>query len=88
MDCFNKDNRYSVSAHAANTGVPTLYVFGGKESEIGGEEEFPVCGLAMRTLREIGYSHASVEVVDGANHGYNGRERELMKVIYRFFEGL
>ena len=88
VDCFNKDNRYSVSGHAANTGVPTLYVFGGKESELGGEEELPVCGLAMRTLREIGYSHAAVEVIDGANHGYNGREKELMNVICRFFERL
>ena len=88
VDCFNKDNRYSVSTHAANTGVPTLYVFGGKESEIGGEEELPVCGLAMRTLRKIGYSHTTVEVVDGANHGYNWREKELLDVIYRFFQGL
>ena len=48
----------------------------------------PVCGLAMRTLREIGYSHTTVEVVDGANHGYNGREKELLDVIYRFFQGL
>lgn len=88
VDCFNKDNRYSVSAHAANTGVPTLYVFGEKECDIGGEEELPVCGLAMRTLREIDYSHATVKVVEGANHGYMGREKELMETIYPFLSAI
>ena len=88
VDCFNKDNRYSVSAHAANTGVPTLYVFGEKECQIGGEEELPVCGLAMRTLREIGYSHTAVKVVQGANHGYIGREKELMETVYAFLSGI
>ncbi len=88
VDCFNHDNRYSVSAHAANTGVPTLYVFGEKECHVGGEEELPVCGLAMRTLREIAYSHATVRVVQGANHGYIGREKELMETVYAFLSGI
>ena len=88
VDCFNEDNRYSVSTHAANTGVPTLYVFGGRESEIGGEEELPVCGLAMRTLTKLSYPHTSIRVVEGANHGYVGREQELMRVIYEFFQSI
>lgn len=86
VDCFNRDNRYSVSTHSRNTEVPTLYVFGGKESEIGGEEELPVCGLAMRTLRELGHSHTTVEVVEGANHGYIDREKVLMSVILKFLK--
>ena len=88
VDCFNKDNRYSVSAHAANTGVPTLYVFGEKECHVGGDEELPVCGLAMRTLRETGYSHATVRVVQGANHGYIGREKQLMETVYAFLSAI
>ena len=88
VDSFNKDNRYSVSEHAANTGVPTLYVFGGKECEIGGEEELPVCGLAMRTLKKIAYPHTTCKVVEGANHGYNGREMELVETIHEFLRGI
>lgn len=88
VDCFNADNRYSVSAHAANTGVPTLYVFGGKESEIGGEEELPVCGLAMRTLKELAYPHTVVKVVPGANHGYAGREAQLWETISEFLSNI
>ena len=88
VDCFNEDNRYSVSAHAASTGVPTLYVFGGKESEIGGDEELPVCGLAMRTLKQLQYPHTTVEVVEGANHGYANREIHLSNVIYNFLQKL
>jgi hypothetical protein len=84
VDCFNADNRYSVSSHAANTGVPTLYIFGGKESEIDGEEELPVCGLAMRTLNELAYKHTVVKVVTGANHGYAGRETQLWETISTF----
>ena len=86
VDCFNEDNRYSVSVHAEFTGLPTLYVFGGKECDVGGEEELPVCGLAMRTLSERSYPHTDIHVVEGANHGYLGREQELMSTIYTFFE--
>lgn len=86
VDCFNEDNRYSVSVHAEFTGLPTLYVFGGKECDVGGEEELPVCGLAMRTLSKLSYPHTDIQVVEGANHGYLGREQELMSTIYNFFE--
>ena len=46
VDCFNRDNRYSVTTHAANTGCPTLYVFGAEESAVGGPQEIPVGGAS------------------------------------------
>ena len=88
VDCFNQDNRYSVSAHAGNTQVPTLYVFGGSEVEIGGPEELPVCGLAMRTIRGLAYPHVDVRVVSGANHGYVNCGKDLMQQINAFIDGL
>ena len=48
VDCFNRDNRYSVTAHAANTGCPTLFIFGSEECAVGGSQELPVCGAARR----------------------------------------
>ena len=88
VDCFNPDNRYSVSAHAMNTEVPTLYVFGGNEVEIGGPEELPVCGLAMRTIRSLAYPHVDVRVVSGANHGYVNCGTHLMQQIKDFIDNL
>ena len=51
IDCFNRDNRYSVTMHAANTGCPTLFIFGSEECAVGGPQELPVCGAARRGLR-------------------------------------
>ena len=79
MDCFNQDNRYSVTAHAANTGCPTLFVFGSEECAVGGAQELPACGAARRGLGAAGYSHVEVKEIDGANHGYEGREGELFR---------
>ena len=58
VDCFNRDNRYSVTTHAANTGCPTLYVFGAEESAVGGPQEIPVVG-AKHVWMGLGTSAAS-----------------------------
>ena len=58
VDCFNRDNRYSVTTHAANTGCPTLYVFGAEESAVGGPQEIPVVG-AKHVWMGLGNSAAS-----------------------------
>jgi hypothetical protein len=79
VDCFHSDNRYSVTARAADTGCPTLFVFG--TAECSGPQALPLCGAAMRCLTAAGYRHATVEVIDGANHGYEGREVELFECI-------
>ncbi len=79
VDCFHPDGRYSVTTRAAAVGCPTLFVFGAEECA--GPQELPLCGAAMRRLRAATYAHATVEVIDGANHGYEGREMELFEVI-------
>ncbi len=88
VDHFNTDNRYSVTAHAANTGCPTLFVFGSEECSVGGEQELPVCGAAMRRLKTAEYPHATVRVVEGANHGSRGRETELLETILTWLQDL
>jgi pimeloyl-ACP methyl ester carboxylesterase len=79
VDCFHVDNRYSVSARAADTSCPTLFVFGAEECC--GPQELPLCGAAMRRLKEAAYAHVTVEVIDGANHGYENREMALFETI-------
>jgi pimeloyl-ACP methyl ester carboxylesterase len=86
VDCFHPDGRYSVTARAAETGCPTLFVFGGEECV--GPQELPLCGAAMRRLRDSAYAHVTVEVVDGANHGYEGRAVELFEVIRKWLAAL
>ena len=86
VDCFHPDGRYSVTARAAETGCPTLFVFGGEECV--GPQELPLCGVAMRRLRAAAYAHVTVEVVDGANHGYEGRAVELFEVIRKWLAAL
>ncbi len=88
VDCFNPDNRYSVTTHAANTGCPTLFVFGSEESAVGGPEEIPVCGAAQRSLRSAAYSHAQVNEIAGANHGYMDREEELFDTMLRWLKDI
>ena len=88
MDCFNRDNRYSVTMHAANTGCPTLFIFGSEECAVGGPEELPVCGAARRTLGAASYSHVEVREIDGANHGYVEREGELFETMFSWLSGL
>ena len=81
VDCFNPDNRYSVTIHAANTRCPTLFIFGSEECAIGGSQELPVCGAARRSLESAGYSHVQVREIDGAGHGYTGREDKLFETM-------
>ncbi len=82
VDCFNQDNRYSVTVHAANTGCPTHFIFGGMECDVGGPEELPVCGAARRSLAAAGHSHVQITEIPGANHGYAGREQQLFETMY------
>ena len=79
VDCFNEDNRYSVSAHAANTRCPTLFIFGAAECE--GPELLPVCGAACRRLKAAAWPGVAVQVIDGANHRYAEREEVLYAMI-------
>jgi hypothetical protein len=79
VECFHTDNRYSVTARAADTDCPTLVVFG--TEECAGPQELPLCGAAMRRLKAAVYSHVTVEVIDGANHGYEGRETALFETM-------
>ena len=88
VDCFNRDNRYSVTTHAANTGCPTLFIFGSEECAIGGQQELPVCGAARRGLSAASHSHVRVVEIDGANHGYMGREVELFETMFAWICGL
>ena len=88
VDCFNQDNRYSVTTHAAKTGCPTLYVFGAEECAVGGPQEIPVVGAARRGLEAADYSHAQISVIDGANHGYMGREGKLFYTMFNWLSGL
>ena len=88
VDCFNRDNRYSVTMHAANTGCSTLFIFGSEECAVGGPEELPVCGAARHGLGTAGHSHVQVREIDGANHGYIGREGELFETMFSWLSGL
>lgn len=88
VDCFNHDNRYSVTTHAARIGCPTLFIFGSEECAIGGSQELPVCGAARRSLDAAGYSHVKVSVVDGANHGYIGCEGNLFETMLSWLSEL
>ena len=88
VDCFNRDNRYSVTKHAANTGCPTLFIFGSEECAVGGPQELPVCGTARRTLGAASYSHVEVREIDGANHGYVEREGELFETMFSWLSRL
>ena len=88
VDCFNRDNRYSVTTHGANTGCPTLFIFGSEECAVGGQQELPVCGAARRSLGAAGYSHVDVAEIDGANHGYLEREQQLFETMYSWIGGL
>ncbi len=88
VDCFNQDNRYSVTMHAANTGVPTHFIFGGEECAVGGPQELPVCGAARRSVAAAGYPHVRVTEIEGANHGYAGREEQLFQTMFSWLSGL
>ena len=80
IDCFNPDNRYSVTERAAELDCPALFIFGSEECG-DGPQRLPVCGAAMRSLRRADYPHLTVEVIDGANHGYVDRDLPLFQTI-------
>ncbi len=86
VDCFHPDGRYSVTARARDTGCPTLFVFGSEECA--GPQILPLCGAAMQRLRDAAYGHVTVEVIDGANHGYEGCDAELFEVVRDWLMGV
>ena len=86
VDCFNPDNRYSARRHAANITCPMLFIFGAEECA--GPQVLPVCGAARKGLTEAGYAHVRVETIEGANHGYVGREQVLYATIGDFLRDL
>ena len=53
-----------------------------------GPQRLPVCGAAMRSLRQADYPHVTVEVIDGANHGYVGRDLQLFETIRRWLASM
>ena len=88
-DCFNPDNRYQVSVHAKSIDVPVLFTFGELETELGGDQELPVCGLAMRTIENGNFDsrkNLSLKIVKGANHSYFGKENDLARTILQFIK--
>ena len=87
IDCFNPDNRYSVSRRASELDCPALFVFG--EEECGdGPRKLPVCGAAMRRLRDAGHKYVRVRVIEGADHGYRNRDTQLFDVILGWLSDL
>ena len=86
VDCFNPDNRYSVTTHAANIGCPTHFIFGSEECAVDGPQSLPVCGAAQRGLEAAGHPHVKVSVIDGANHGYAGRHEELFEAMFSWLQ--
>ena len=88
VDCFNRDNRYSVTTHAENTDCPAHFIFGAEECDVGGPQELPVVGAARRSLAEASYSHVRVREIDGANHGYVGREAKLFDTMFFWLSAL
>jgi dienelactone hydrolase len=87
VDCFHRDNRYSMVARAGNTACPTLFVFGSEECAPG-PHQLPLCGAARRGLEAAGYPNVQVKVIQGANHAYAGRERELLETVFSWLRGL
>ena len=62
-----------------------LFIFGAEECA--GPQVLPVCGAARKGLTEAGYAHVRVETIEGANHGYVGREQVLYTTIGDFLAG-
>ena len=89
LDCFAPDNRYSVTRRAADLRCPALFVFGSEECG-NGIDSLPVCGAAMRSLKTAAHTGMgiTVEVIDGANHGYTGRETQLFEAMYSWLTAL
>ncbi|GIT53262.1 MAG: hypothetical protein Ct9H300mP16_04220 [Pseudomonadota bacterium] len=58
---------------------PTLFVFGALECEPAGKTRITGLGAGMRQLAKTSLANVSVEVIEGANHGYEGREPALFE---------
>lgn len=86
VDCFNIDNRYSVTDRVSQVECPVMFIFGSEECH--GPQVLPVCEAAMRSIRAVGLPHVAIEVIDGANHGYRGRERQLFETIHRWLRSI
>ena len=87
IDCFNPDNRYSVTRRAAELDCPALFVFG--EEECGdGPSKLPVCGAAMRSLSAAAYEDIDIQVIEGADHGYRERDNQLFATILGWLSDL
>jgi|TARA_B100000959_G_scaffold187438_1_gene195996 dienelactone hydrolase len=84
LDCFNPDSRYSVCQRIKNVSCPTLFVFGALECEPDGDQALPVCGAAMRQLTKTDQANVSIEVIEGANHGYEGQQTTLFDTVHRW----
>ena len=80
VDCFNADNRYSVTARVEEVECPVMFSFGSEECE--GPQVLPACGAAMRSVKAAEFPHITVNIIDGANHGYQGRDLELFETIH------
>ena len=80
VDCFNADNRYSVTARVEEVECPVMFIFGSEECE--GPQVLPACGAAMRSVKAAEFPHITVNIIDGANHGYQGRDLELFETIH------
>ncbi len=87
IDCFNPDNRYSVTRRAAELDCPALFVFGSEECG-DGPRQLPVCGAAMRSLRVANYDRVAVRVIEGADHGYRDRDTQLFGAILGWLSAL
>lgn len=79
VDCFNPDDRYSVTRHAARLRCPSLFVFGAAECD--GPEQLPVCGAARANLAAAHLPRAEISVLPEANHAYAGCERALYETL-------
>jgi hypothetical protein len=86
VETFHADDRYSLTHHAADTGCPTLVVFGAEECA--GPQVEPTAGVAMRRLRAADLVHVTVDVIEGANHAYAGREVALFESIRGWLSAL
>jgi hypothetical protein len=86
VDTFHADDRYSLTHHAVATGCPTLFIFGAEECA--GPQVEPTAGVAMRRLRAADLAHVTVDVIEGANHAYAGREVALFESIRGWLSAL
>ena len=84
VDCFNKDNRYSVSKLAKKIKSSVLFIFGAEECE--GPQVLPACSAALSAITSADYKNVCVEIIEGANHSYQGRECFLFQTIYQWLK--